>query len=1540
MGSCGKRIVSAILAAMLIFGMGFITVSGDGTEGKILKIAILDGLSAEGSAPYDSSSLASLFSSAGYQAKVVTGDELATRELFSASLYDVVMIPTGAAFPYAAIDNFKKFLREGGKLITSGGFAFSEPVYPEAVGGSLGSAGMIHNDNSFLSPCLYVSIPAEKFKQGVKYTITLDTKTETISTEKGLAHNSIYIFGKDGSLLNWKDFVAITGGSSDWDRKSYTFTVPSNANKVDIRIGLYITAGTIYFDNVRISGDDGSTVFYDDMEKGIGGWYRTDSGSAVTYGTSEGVFTSADRVVQLYAEKTGDSGCRYDLTGKLAPGAKAQVDFSCFYKFASGSVGARLVFVRSGAEESVELFSDLSSASWHRHSVKAQTPAGFDNAYLEFYFKNSSGQFVIDELSVTSGGSAVFEEHNSECERVTFGGVRAESAARENENQFFSSNEPESVGDLLFYTSSNVPLFDAETVFKNAVRLTAADAQAVFEGTVLEDPSGISGYSAITWVGNNRGRYQPLLYAYDSLGRRIGTAAAIFRVFYNPSDYGMNGGIKYWNDYAGLDIGFFGVTDRDLFAEGNDELRSGLIKLADLLCGKPYICSAASSYDCYRKDESPMINLVLENGGSKILPCEATVKIYAEDTGEMVFTSSESAKLPAHSRRTVRFRMKDVALDDDFYYYTVTLTDGDGREIDSYESGFVVWDDEVVAAGPKYTYHDNYIYLVRPDGTEKAVYVAGVDEGGNSFVNEDQTPLVWKNDFIRRRDAGILLYENLQQYRGYADFSMVFENGYPTEKHMRSVDCAVYLAQKYGQIYMMGMLLGANSAADDAQIEKDKEYVSKMAARYKDVPGVIYYINGDLVMNVGASGSLTSLYREFLTERYGTDDKLNAARRDLKSIEKATFDSSYSFTGTGWADVKAYDQNLFCTQLVKRWTSALTGAIREVAGDDKAILCEFYSWPYNGIDIPHSIGDLTYSNIGFFDKLESLTETLANADQRYRGKSFGIGESNKRTHPAFGDTYDYYSSGSERYAEAYLRAVYYNTLGMGGNHCQIWCFKDETKYSFPWGLTYMNAVGERNSFNIYRNMNILSSQLEPEYVSPQVAVLTPDSLRMSGSRGWYVGHYATLRGIDLAQSTLADNILTLNENSLVIPESVKVIFYPLAFTVPENVYNALTEFVKNGGTLYLSGDPAYDADTRTRLYGDRAAALTGTECTGAIYGGVDDEGADVTYTTDNGDRAGKPCVVVKLNGAKAIYSDTKGNPVFTEYSLGSGKVFYSTVPVEIASNDSTHAADTALYKKTLEGAGFSFDSVKGAVMSLRTSELALKDGGKLRVISNSSNIDCKTEYVSGNDVYSFRLGGWQTAVFVEDAEGSLVSLDVPSSVQKNGEKYTVNDCSASLVPLDGKPIRSSHTLALLPASDGSFIYYCDKWDSLTAVRGTVYYGEFLRGADPEASYKGGRVSVDGLREGDIVILCEKGAEDQAISALLASLGITASQSNPGETSEPASETGNASQAQTDTSAEEASSSGAGIIIAAVAGAVLLAAAAALVIIKRSRKEKK
>lgn len=58
----------------------------------------------------------------------VTGDELCDAAIFSRDTFDLLVVPTGAAFPAAAAGLLVDYLGEGGKLLTCGGYAFDQPV--------------------------------------------------------------------------------------------------------------------------------------------------------------------------------------------------------------------------------------------------------------------------------------------------------------------------------------------------------------------------------------------------------------------------------------------------------------------------------------------------------------------------------------------------------------------------------------------------------------------------------------------------------------------------------------------------------------------------------------------------------------------------------------------------------------------------------------------------------------------------------------------------------------------------------------------------------------------------------------------------------------------------------------------------------------------------------------------------------------------------------------------------------------------------------------------------------------------------------------------------------------------------------------------------------------------------------------------------------------------------------------------------------------------------------------------------------------------
>lgn len=63
-----------------------------------------------------------------YRVARVTGDDLCDAAIFSRDTFDLLVVPTGAAFPAAAAGLLVDYLGEGGKLLTCGGYAFDQPV--------------------------------------------------------------------------------------------------------------------------------------------------------------------------------------------------------------------------------------------------------------------------------------------------------------------------------------------------------------------------------------------------------------------------------------------------------------------------------------------------------------------------------------------------------------------------------------------------------------------------------------------------------------------------------------------------------------------------------------------------------------------------------------------------------------------------------------------------------------------------------------------------------------------------------------------------------------------------------------------------------------------------------------------------------------------------------------------------------------------------------------------------------------------------------------------------------------------------------------------------------------------------------------------------------------------------------------------------------------------------------------------------------------------------------------------------------------------
>ena len=1054
-------------------------------------------------------------------------------------------------------------------------------------------------------------------------------------------------------------------------------------------------------------------------------------------------------------------------------------------------------------------------------------------------------KFVADGGRViTLGGYAFSKLLNLDGEAV---GVDTSNPAAVNKDLLLGSNAPLYAQDQLRFDASQMPIFDEEHFFDSAISIRPAQEQAVFEGELkLSGDAMIKGYSAITTTGNYRGRWQPLIYAYDHVGTRVGTVGAIFHLYSHPRSEGAHGMFPTWNHYKGTSIAFFGITSHDLIAQGNDQLRKGFLNLTDVLMADTYIASIENKYDNYRQGEKPEFDVYVENGSAYQQRGTVILDIVAEDTGSIVAKLTKSFVVDSKSRQTVKIEWDNAAFDDDFYQVNARVELTDGMTSDRYQTGFSVWDENVIANGPKYIYENNYIKLQQPDGSYKAIFATGVDDGGNLLINEDQTPLVWKEEFMRRQDTGMYIYECLQQYRSAGDFAHLFTTPQAKEKHYRSVDNIVYLSQKYGQIYMMGIAIGDDVSAGGGMLEDIAKDVHDLAKRYASVPGLIYYLNGDLICRVSNFKNMQD-FNQFLTGRYGSSNNLNKAWGTFGlELGAVPLEDGYSYNGTGWTDVKAHDINLFKTTLITRWTSRLRRAIVEAGQGDKIVLCEFYSWPAESVDIPLAIGEMTYSNIGFFQTRQEFTQTLAYADQRFNGKSFGIGETGRRTHPSFSASELIYRSASYDDSRDFFFTGLISTYAMGGNHYQQWCWNDESKYVFPWGMNYTGDKAPRDLYYWFRNTNFVMKQTEPVYEVPEVAIILPDSTRASGSEVWYGGHYGAIYALDVLQGTHVDSILTLNESNLVIDPNIKVIYYPMAYTVSQDVYDTLKGWVENGGTLYISGDFTYDPLYRTRDYGHRLTELAGVKAVNVNYAGLDQkEASGCNYNDGTNRRFGKPNVELELAGAEAIYSNISGTPIITRYQLGSGNVIYSCDPVEYAYHDTFRQETVALYRQVLQIAGKLPTNFTTDGKNMKIFRLALSDGGQFYELLNVEGKASNAALTVGQQKYEFEVAYSATDYIRVSKDGKLLAVLTEGQLKRDDSVILADGAFAHIVSMDGQDITQSKQIVALPQQSGKLVLRSDaKWSNLSVRIGQIEGGKWIDMGKVHVSYADGCISID------------------------------------------------------------------------------------------------
>ncbi len=996
--------------------------------------------------------------------------------------------------------------------------------------------------------------------------------------------------------------------------------------------------------------------------------------------------------------------------------------------------------------------------------------------------------------------------------------------------------------DDLQVEPGQIGMFDADFRLKRVATIRAAEGQTIVSSSD-ELHGAFEGYAATCVLGMTRARWTPLLEAYDGLGRKRGAVGALVH---------HQRGVFARGSWA-----FFGVESEDIFAGGSKLGEETLRAVSVALANPCWLHACEADFACYRQGEPVRLRVLVTNMGRVAADVEVRWRVVEEASAGTAHATTSKTRVEPGQTVTVESEWRTNAFTGDCYRVTAEML-AEGRPLDRIETGFVVWSARALKKGLAFEFKQNYFQV---EG--RSLFLQGTDDYLHTFLSEDEHPLTWREDAQGCRDSCIDVYENLMGLRG--------PQQRPTKTWWRWIDAMLLNVQQAGGAFFPGMLIFSNTAVNNKDLADQAAYVRTFATRYKDAPGLMYYLNGDLELHDPNLPDIQTLYNQYLKGKYGSDEALRKAWT-LSPPESPIGQMTVHSGKDDWSDVRTLDDFEFRTRVVERWLNTLHDSIRTV-DTQHPVTAEFYQLPYSGIDLLHALGKLELANFGYFnaegEDFYRFPQVCKFLDQRVRGKGLNIGEFGVKTHPAWFDSADYIAARSEAYEQAYFLAIAHYAFALGASKIQNWCWKYPSDLPFEWGINYPNELVGRDVRAVYRNTGLFFRRLRPRFEPSDVLFLIPGENR-KGGKGADI-----LVGLSNGIRLLIDQRVAFNsladEYIDELPAYVKTIFYPLAYCPEEKVVARLKRFVEQGGQLYVSGDISYDT-LRQRTQTQRLADLCGVEFVRERYPNIDYQNGAAPAV---GSAAGWPSytafpgIATKLAGAKALVETRDGVPVVTEFALGKGRVLFSADPIELHGDPRYQPYAHAFYAALCASLGLAREALEPATAPVHRFRVPAQDGREIAVLVNHSETEESRAFAvpSAAGRVEMTLKPMLSGAVVVNNDKGVEAVESSADVRVEGELLIGSDLHFMAISLDGRALDRAAALLALPMGEGALRFArAERWRSPVVLAGEVKSGVWKQQESFHPRISDGllEVPVTAQRAFSMLIVCEAGGERQAI----------------------------------------------------------------------------
>ncbi len=344
----------------------------------------------------------------------------------------------------------------------------------------------------------------------------------------------------------------------------------------------------------------------------------------------------------------------------------------------------------------------------------------------------------------------------------------------------------------------------------------------------------------------------------------------------------------------------------------------------------------------------------------------------------------------------------------------------------------------------------------------------------------------------------------------------------------------------------------------------------------------------------------------------------------------------------------------------------------------------------------------------------------------------------------------------------------HDTLGMGGSFMLNWDWKDFDGCVFPWGLVHQCDGVPKRLLPAYRNISLFFQRLRPRYQDPGLYLVLPDANRL-GPKANAI-HGGLLRAADALLGNHVDFNVANEDDLDRLPDTCRAIIWPMPYCPSDAAFGRIAKFVHDGGSLYLSGDVAYDS-SRRRTRADRWAELG---------------------LNDPGERTPLELPPAEFD-PQAIQRGRAGQ----------GRTFFVPSPIELA--DDGPLAET--YRQFLEFADVERISVHPDLPDIRVYTLPL-ERGRATVLVNRTGQDQKIDLLDarmsiGTVDARLSVGRDRTGLIARTESGLVTAVECTGSREADGSPITSGSAHVMLASIGPTDLRRAKRLVVYPITDGA-----------------------------------------------------------------------------------------------------------------------------------------